>query len=47
VRTYLISRHGLDAGRVDAVGKGSSNLLNKTNIAAPENRRVTIVSRAQ
>lgn len=47
VRTYLISRHGLDAGRVDAVGKGSSNLMNKTNIAAPENRRVTIVSKAQ
>lgn len=47
VREYLISRHGLDAGRVDAVGKGSSNLMNKTNIAAPENRRVTIVSQAQ
>lgn len=47
VRTYLISRHGLDASRVDAVGMGSSNLMNKTNIAAPENRRVTIVSRAQ
>lgn len=47
VRAYLISRHGLDASRVDAVGKGSSNLMNKTNIAAPENRRVTIVSQAQ
>ena len=46
VRAYLISKHGLAAERVDAVGKGSSNLLNKTNIAAPENRRVTIVSQA-
>jgi outer membrane protein OmpA-like peptidoglycan-associated protein len=46
VRAYLISKHGLAADRVDAVGKGSSNLLNKTNIAAPENRRVTIVSQA-
>ena len=44
VREYLVARHGLDAGRIDAVGKGSSNLLNKINIAAPENRRVTIVS---
>jgi len=47
VREYLISKHGLDAGRVNAVGKGSSNLMNKTNVAAPENRRVTIVSQAQ
>lgn len=47
VRDYLISRHGLDARRVDAVGKGSSNLMNKTQIAAPENRRVTIVSQTQ
>ncbi|MCW5633998.1 MAG: OmpA family protein [Rubrivivax sp.] len=47
VRAYLISQHGLEAGRIDAVGKGSANLLNKTNIAAPENRRVTIVSQAK
>lgn len=47
VRSYLISRHALDAGRVDAVGKGSSNLMNTTDIAAPENRRVTIVSQKQ
>jgi outer membrane protein OmpA-like peptidoglycan-associated protein len=46
VRGYLISRHGLAAERIDAVGKGSSNLMNKTDIAAPENRRVTIVSQA-
>jgi OmpA-OmpF porin, OOP family len=47
VRAYLISRHGLAADRVDAVGKGSSNLMNTTNVAAPENRRVTIVSQAK
>ena len=46
VRAYLVSKHGLAAERVEAVGKGSSNLLNKTNVAAPENRRVTIVSQA-
>lgn len=46
VRGYLIARHGLAADRVDAVGKGSSNLMNKVDIAAPENRRVTIVSQA-
>ncbi len=46
VRAYLISKHGLAAERVEAVGKGSSNLMNKTNVAAPENRRVTIVSQA-
>ena len=47
VRAYLISKHGLAADRVDAVGKGSSNLMNTSNVAAPENRRVTIVSQAK
>jgi OOP family OmpA-OmpF porin len=47
VRAYLISKHGLAADRVDAVGKGSSNLMNTTNVAAPENRRVTIISQAK
>lgn len=47
VRGYLVSRHGLAADRVDAVGMGSANLLNKQNVAAAENRRVTIVSKAQ
>ena len=47
VRTYLIDRHALGADRVDAVGKGSSNLLNRADVAAPENRRVTIVSQTK
>ena len=46
VREYLITRHALAADRIDAVGMGSSMLLNTTDIAAPENRRVTIVSKA-
>lgn len=46
VREYLIARHGLAADRIDAVGMGSSMLLNTADIAAPENRRVTIVSKA-
>ncbi len=46
VREYLIARHGLAADRIDAVGMGSSMLLNTADISAPENRRVTIVSKA-
>jgi outer membrane protein OmpA-like peptidoglycan-associated protein len=47
VREYLIARHGLPADRIAAVGKGSSALLNTTDVTAPENRRVTIVSQSQ
>lgn len=45
VRTYLTSQHGLAPDRVEAVGKGSSALMNPSEPAAPENRRVTIVTR--
>jgi outer membrane protein OmpA-like peptidoglycan-associated protein len=44
VREYLTSKHGLAAERVNAVGKGSSALMNPGDPAAPENRRVTIVA---
>jgi OmpA-OmpF porin, OOP family len=44
VRGYLTSSHGLAAERVNAVGKGSSALMNTNDTAAPENRRVTIVA---
>ncbi len=44
VRGYLTGTHGLAAGRVDAVGKGASALMNAADPAAPENRRVTIVA---
>ena len=44
VRAYLTSSHGLAADRISAVGKGSSALMNPSEPAAPENRRVTIVA---
>ncbi len=44
VRAYLTGTHGLAAERVKAVGKGSSALMNPSEPAAPENRRVTIVA---
>ncbi len=44
VRAYLMSSHGLAAERLNAVGKGSSALMNASEPAAPENRRVTIVA---
>lgn len=47
VREYLIARHGLAPERINAVGRGASALLDTRNIAAPENRRVTILSMQQ
>ena len=44
VRNYLMASHGLEAGRINAVGKGSSALMKPSEPAAPENRRVTIVA---
>jgi outer membrane protein OmpA-like peptidoglycan-associated protein len=44
VRGYLMSQHGLSGERVNAVGKGSTALMNTSDPAAPENRRVTIVA---
>jgi outer membrane protein OmpA-like peptidoglycan-associated protein len=45
VRQYLINSHGVTADRLFSVGKGSSELMNSDDVAAPENRRVTIVTR--
>ena len=45
VREYLLSRHGLDATRLQTRGRGSSEPLNTSDPSAPENRRVTIVAR--
>jgi outer membrane protein OmpA-like peptidoglycan-associated protein len=42
---YLASAHGLATERLAAAGFGSSRLLNRSDPAAPENRRVTIVGR--
>jgi outer membrane protein OmpA-like peptidoglycan-associated protein len=44
VRAYLIEKHGIDQGRLQAVGKGDREPMNSRNPAAPENRRVTIVT---
>jgi len=46
VREYLIVRHGIGAQRLVAEGKGDLELLNRAVPAAPENRRVTIVTNA-
>jgi outer membrane protein OmpA-like peptidoglycan-associated protein len=44
VRDYLVSAHGVDRMRLEPVGKGDSEVMNKTNLAAAENRRVTLVN---
>jgi len=45
VRRYLVGTHAIGAERLSAVGKGDSEPLNTGNPAAPENRRVTLVTR--
>ncbi|WP_395408001.1 OmpA family protein [Pseudoduganella sp. UC29_106] len=47
VRQYLVKSTHVENGRLDAVGKGDRELINKANPIAPENRRVTIVNLAQ
>lgn len=45
VRDYLVRTHGVAPDRLDPLGKGSSELLNRANPLAPENRRVTFATR--
>jgi outer membrane protein OmpA-like peptidoglycan-associated protein len=47
VRKYLIAAHGIEGARLFAVGKGDAELMNKAKPAAPENRRVTLVTRME
>jgi outer membrane protein OmpA-like peptidoglycan-associated protein len=47
VRQYLIQHHHVDPVRLDAIGKGDTELINQSNPIAPENRRVTIVNLSQ
>jgi outer membrane protein OmpA-like peptidoglycan-associated protein len=47
VRQYLINSHGVAAERLFPVGKGSAELMNSDDVTAPENRRVTIVTRPE
>lgn len=42
VVTYLSENQGIERSRLQAVGKGQSELLNTSNPDAPENRRVTV-----
>ena len=42
---YLVQEHQIDPQRLSSEGKGSSELLNTVDVTAPENRRVTIVTR--
>ena len=44
VARYLVKTRGILPERLTAVGKGSSEPLNRERIDAPENRRVTIVT---
>ncbi|MBS0424886.1 MAG: OmpA family protein, partial [Proteobacteria bacterium] len=41
VMDYLIRTHGIEPSRLTAVGKGYTELMNRNNPLAPENRRVT------
>lgn len=45
VMRHLVAEHGVLQDRLSAVGKGSSELYDKARTDAPENRRVTIVTR--
>ncbi|MEO8279917.1 MAG: OmpA family protein [Ideonella sp.] len=44
VSNYLVTKHAILPERLEAVGKGSSELMNRSRADAPENRRVTIVT---
>jgi outer membrane protein OmpA-like peptidoglycan-associated protein len=44
VVAYLVQRHGVQPARLSAEGKGSSELMVPDWPAAPENRRVTLVT---
>lgn len=45
VVAYLVQEHGIARERLDPVGKGSAEPLNRERPDAPENRRVTFVTR--
>lgn len=41
---YLITRHQIERDRLKPIGKGDTELANPERPAAPENRRVTIIT---
>jgi OOP family OmpA-OmpF porin len=47
VVAYLSQAHGIDPSRLQAVGKGQSELLKPDQPLAPENRRVTVKTQVQ
>jgi OOP family OmpA-OmpF porin len=44
VRDYLVNTRNIDRARLEPIGKGDQDLMNKANPSAEENRRVTIVN---
>lgn len=44
VKDYLVTRHGLEPIRLQALGRGASELINRTKPGAAENRRVEITN---
>ena len=40
---FLVEHEGIDASRLEAVGKGSSELKNTADPMAPENRRTEFI----
>lgn len=44
VRDYLVTAHHIDRARLEPIGKGDADVLNKTDLSAAENRRVTLVN---
>jgi OOP family OmpA-OmpF porin len=44
VRDYLVTTHHIDRARLEPVGKGDTDVLNKDDPGAAENRRVTLVN---
>ena len=42
VAAFLAEQQKIEGARLKPVGKGSAELINTSNVAAPENRRVTI-----
>ena len=42
VRSYLVTRKGIDAGRITPVGRGEEEPVPGTDPAAPQNRRVEV-----
>ena len=47
VRAYLVGTHGIGPQRLIAEGKGDLEVMNRAFPAAPENRRVKIVTNVQ